>query len=142
VKETHMSVDKVIVTNLSALRSKYGARYAEVRAAVNGLIAADRARGLTTRLVAIDSAPDMRRAGGLAVPNASSQRGAKAAVDAIFARYSPDYVLILGAPDVVPHIDLQNPFKGKEDDDGDATVPSDVAYACATPWSRNSKDFL
>ena len=137
-----MSLDKVIVTNLSALRSKYGARYAEVRAAVNGLIAADRARGLTTRLVAIDSAPDMRRAGGLAVPNASSQRGAKAAVDAIFARYSPDYVLILGAPDVVPHIDLQNPFKGKEDDDGDASVPSDVAYACATPWSRNPKDFL
>ncbi len=133
---------KIIVTNVSVLRAKYGAKYTQVRTAIQDLIAADKARGLTTRLVAIDSATDMKKVYGAVVTKPSDQRGVKAAMDAIHAFYSPDYLLILGAPDVVPHVDLTNPFKGTEDDDGDETVPTDVPYACSAGWSRSPQNFL
>ena len=49
----------MIVTNLGALLDKYGDKLKQVQAALNELITADRARGLTTRLVALDSATEM-----------------------------------------------------------------------------------
>jgi len=69
------------------------------------------------------------------------ERGAKAAVDAIYAHYHPDYLLLLGAPDVVPHIHLANPMKGHDGDD-DPNVPSDVPYACDAPFSRRPQEFV
>ena len=59
-----MAVDKVIVTNVSALRAKYGNDYARVKAAIRTLIQADLARDLRTVLVAIDRAADMKRVKG------------------------------------------------------------------------------
>ena len=47
-------VDKLIVTNLSVLRKKYGARWPRVQAALRDLIAADAGRGLATRVVGLD----------------------------------------------------------------------------------------
>ena len=76
------------------------------------------------------------------VVGTSDQQGAKAAVDAIYHCHHPDYILLLGAPDVVPHIDLSNPMNGTPDDDDDPTVPSDVPYACAAGLSRQPRDFV
>jgi hypothetical protein len=137
-----MPVDKVIVTNTSALKAKYGDKYARVKTAIDKLIAADKARGLTTRLIAIDVEADMKRLRGQPVVAIADQQGAKAAVDAIYKRHQPDYILLLGAPDVVPHIDLSNPMTGTTDDDDDPTVPSDVPYACDAAWSRRPQDFV
>jgi hypothetical protein len=136
-----MAVDKVIVTNVSALRTKYGNDYPRVKAAIKTLIQADLARDLRTVIVAIDSATDMKRVKGHPVSGPSDQRGAKAGVDAIYGHYHPDYLLLLGAPDVVPHIHLANPMKGRDGDD-DPDVPSDVPYACDTPFSRRPQDFV
>ena len=133
-----MPADKVIVTNLSVLKLKYGTRYWRVRDAIGRLIAADRKRGMVTRLVAIDSAADMRSAGGAPLTSASDQRQAKAAIDAVCAAFNPDYVMILGAPDVVPMQILRNPMRG----DGDANVPSDLPYACAVPYSSEPSAFV
>ena len=137
-----MPVDKVIVTNVSALKAKYGDKYARVKSAINRLIAADAERKLTTRLIAIDVEADMRRLRAQPVVGVADQQGAKLAVDAIYRRHQPDYILLLGAGDVVPHIDLSNPMKGTPDDDDDPTVPSDVPYACAARWSRRPQDFV
>lgn len=137
-----MAVDKVIVTNVAALQRKYGPRFKEVKAAVTALIAADRARGLRTALLAIDSPADMARVGGKAVTRASDEKGAKAAVDAVCRHHTPDYVLLLGAPDVIPHILLTNPMGHGEDGDDDEHVPSDLPYACEAAFSRNPKDFV
>jgi hypothetical protein len=130
--------DKVIVTNLGALKAKYPAGAQRIRDAVGRLIAADRKRGLATVLVAIDSASDMRAAKGAAVTSASDPRQAKAAIDAVWNAYTPDYLLILGAPDVVPMQVLANPARG----DGDASVPSDLPYACAAPYGTDPAAFL
>jgi Aspartyl/Asparaginyl beta-hydroxylase len=42
----------------------------------------------------------------------------KEAIDAIFNHREPDYLMILGAPDVVPHQRLINTLKDDDDDDG------------------------
>ena len=60
--------DKIIVTNLGALRKKYGTKgLTKIRAAITALIAADKKRGLATRLFALDSASEMKKAKGAAV---------------------------------------------------------------------------
>ncbi len=137
-----MQIDKIIVTNVAALRGKYGAGYAQVTAALAALKASDAARGLKSRLVALDSAADMKAAGGHAVSSPADERGAKAAIDAVYRRYRPDYLMILGAPDVVPHIRLTNPMRGTPEDDGDPNVPSDLPYACEAPFARVPSRFL
>ena len=132
-----MPVDKVIVTNKAALKAKYGDKYRRVAVAINRLVKADADRDLVTRLVAIDSDTEMTRAGGKAVTSPQDQAGAKAAVDAIYAHHQPHFLMILGARDVVPHIDLANPMK-----DEDPVVPSDVPYASDKPFSRRPEDFI
>ena len=133
-----MTANKVIVTNLSALQLKYSTGFQRIRAAIALLIAADKKRGLTTLLVAIESAADMRSVKGSPVATASDQRQVKAAIDAAWTAYTPDYLVILGAPDVVPMQILRNPARG----DGDANVPSDLPYACAAPYSSDPSAFL
>lgn len=133
-----MTANKVIVTNLSALQRKYSTGFDRIRNAIARLLAADKKRGLTTLLVAIDSAADMRSVKGAAVAMASDQRQVKAAIDAVWTAHTPDYLMILGAPDVVPMQILRNPTRG----DGDANVPSDLPYACAAPYSADPSAFL
>jgi hypothetical protein len=133
-----MSIDKIIITNVSALKAKYGSAYAKVKAALAALAASDKQRGLKSKLIAIDSSADMKAVRGRAVSGPHDQRGAKAAIDAIAKKHGPDYIVILGAQDVVPHIVLTNPMV----DDGDPHVPSDLPYACDVPYSRDPARFL
>jgi len=57
--------DKIIVTNLGALKKKYRANgLTKIRAAVKAVISADKARGLQTRLIALDRASDMKKVHG------------------------------------------------------------------------------
>ena len=102
-------VDKLIVTNLSMLRGKYGARWPRVQAALRGLIQADAVRGLTTRLVGLDDGPVLRRHGVSPVTDAEDYRGYKEAIDALWTAHRPDYVMILGAVDVVPRPEPSQP---------------------------------
>ena len=75
--------DKILVTNCSALKKKYGAQgFQSVRNAVGALIAADKQSGLTTRLVDISDATQMKKYKGAAVSSEKNERQAKDAVDA------------------------------------------------------------
>jgi hypothetical protein len=54
--------DKVILTNLDALRAEYGSvGLKRIRSAVNSLIASDKQRGLKTTLIALDDGAIMKR---------------------------------------------------------------------------------
>lgn len=133
-------VDKLIVTNRAALRRKYGARgLAKVMAAVNVLIAADRSRGLTTRLIALDSA-EMKRYGP-PVTDASSARQNKRAIDSLHRALHPHYLLILGSIDVVPHQNPKNPVF-VDDQEDDPVAWGDLPYACDVPYSRDIAKFI
>jgi len=133
-----MESDKIILTNLSALHKKYGAGFARVQLAIDKLIAADRKRGVQTRVVAIDSAADMKSVKGEVVRSPANARQVKAAVDAVYTAIEPDYLMILGAQDVVPFQELHNPMEG----DGDDVVASDLPYACPVPYSTDPTNFL
>lgn len=136
-----MKPDKVIITNMGALKKKYDERFGRVDRAIQRLITADKKRGVETKLVAIDSARDMRAAKGVAVKEKEDQRAVKRAVDAVYNAYEPDYIMILGAQDIVPHQDLKNPAYDPQGDD-DKVVPSDIPYACEAPYSKEPGDFV
>lgn len=128
--------DKVIVTNWSALRTKYGTTgEGKIRTALAELATADRERGLTTKLVRLDSAASVRASGATKVAGPDDWVGAVRAVDRIWQRYQPSYVVLLGSPDVVPQARVTNPFNSFGND-GDPYVPSDLPYACDLPDGR------
>jgi hypothetical protein len=133
--------DKVLLTNRSALTTKYGAKLAAVDNAVAALVAADKARGLTTAVVNLDDAAAMKALGGTAVTEATDPGQNKAAVDAVFHAYKPDYLVLLGSIDVVPHQPMRNPvYDGAND--VDRFAPGDLPYACNAPFSDEASDFI
>lgn len=132
--------DKIIVTNRAALSAKYGtAGLAKIKKAIDTLIAADNKRGIKTRLVYLDQAASMKSFKGKAVTVHTSQRQNKGAIDAIFRATAPDYLMILGSIDVVPHQDMSNPAFGSGDPDKYAY--GDLPYACDEPYGRDIANF-
>ncbi|HVZ37913.1 MAG TPA: hypothetical protein VHI13_01450 [Candidatus Kapabacteria bacterium] len=134
-------MDKVILTNFGVLSAKYGPTgLAAINAALERLVAADKARGLDSVVIGLDDAAGM---GSLKVPvvtNAQSGRQAKDAIDAIYRALTPDYIMILGSSDVVPHQSLANPvFDGANDPD--RMVPSDLPYACDAPYGGDASKY-
>lgn len=56
------AVDKVVLTNIGALTNKYGSKgLRDIQSAVSALIAADKARGLETRIIALDDSAAMSK---------------------------------------------------------------------------------
>lgn len=135
--------DKVIATNRSVLMKKYGRQgMTKIRQAIRALSAADKKRGLKNRVVYLDDIKTMKKLGGKPVANAVDPRENKEAIDAVFMSLHPDYLMILGAPDVVPHQDLDNPVYDPADGDDDARAWGDVPYACDVPYSRDPARFV
>ena len=137
--------DKVIVSNRAALTAKYGdAGFKKINSALKKLVAADKDRDLTTKVVFLDDSADMTPLGAPVVGNASNKAQNKAAIDGIFQALTPDYLMILGSVDVIPHQDLANPvFDPKHPKvDEDEIVPSDLPYACDAPGSSAIEDFI
>jgi hypothetical protein len=134
--------DKLIVTNKSALRAKYSAAgLRKVMGAVAALIAADRKRGLVSRLVDLSSAATMKRLNAPVVTVALHPKQNKDAIDGLFRALEPDYLMLLGSIDVIPHQDLANPVYA-EDREDDPKAWSDLPYACDAPYSHDIADFV
>jgi hypothetical protein len=131
---------KVIITNGWALEKKYGTRTAEVRDAMDGLIRADSRRGLETILVEVDKRSQMKKFKAPHVQDFMSCRENKEAIDAVYVALLPEYILILGGRDVVPHNDAHNPVYGSYDPDRYAY--GDLAYASDAPYSQNPESFI
>ncbi len=59
--------DKILVTNCAALKKKYGDQgFKDIRTAIGALVAADKARGLSTQLFDISDAAKMKTVKGAA----------------------------------------------------------------------------
>jgi len=133
--------DKVIVTNLSALKKKYGSGFSAVKKAIDRLIAADKLRSIKTKLVALDNAAAMKKLKAPAVKKAADPKQNKRAIDGVFKALAPEYVMILGSTDIIPHQDMKNPvFDGIND--ADEFAYGDLPYACEAAYSRNAADFI
>ncbi len=136
------TTDKVIVTNLTALKAKYGASGVRtIQSALQELVTTDEKRGLITRLFAVDDPKDMKKVATPSVKNATNPKQNKVAIDGIYKALAPDYLLIVGAIDVVPHQDLKNPMYSPSDDP-DRFAFGDLPYACEAPYSQRPQDFF
>jgi len=130
---------KVTVTNYAAFTSKYGAAgVAKLKKAVARMVAADKLRGVQSRVADVSNAQHMKVAGGKRVADPLDRKANKDAVDVLFRKTRPDYLMLLGSVDVVPHQEMDNPFAGG---DGDPTVPGDLPYACEAPFSSRIEKF-
>ena len=133
--------DKVIVTNISALRSKYGAAgLQKIEAAIRRLISADKKRGIATRLVGLDDAAEMKKLKAPPVTNSVDFKQNKQAIDGVYRTLMPDYLMILGANDIVPHQNMKNTVF-QQGGDEDAFAYGDLPYACEAPYSQKPQDF-
>jgi hypothetical protein len=133
--------DKIIVTNREALLKKYGKKgFGTIRKTLTVLEATEKKRGIKSSVVYLDNETIMKKMGSRSVTNFSDPRENKQAIDTVFKFFSPHYLMILGATDVVPHQDLKNPLYGPDDDDDHAW--SDLPYACDTPYSRDPAQFV
>lgn len=132
-------IKKIVVSHRGALRRKYGDTLAGISAAIDRVVAADANRGVTTEVVWLDDPGFADAYGSPPVADGGGDRSTKDAIEAVIVRHGePDYLLILGAPDVVPHQMLTDPVLG----DADTTTPSDLPYASAAPFSRDCAAFV
>lgn len=139
-----IAVNKLVVTHRGALRRKHGGEgLARVEAALRDLAEADTVRGIHTRLVAMDDGRTARAVSAPDVDDPTDHEATKAFVDAACMRWRPEYVVLLGSPDVVPLQPLRNPLWTGDPRSGDAdeTVPSDLPYACTAPHSLDPGRF-
>lgn len=128
---------KLIVTNKKVLRRKYGNHgWQKIEDALNDLISADKERGLLTRWVPMDLKSGVKDFNAPVITDPEDPVETKTTIDALCTKAKPDYLMILGAPDVVPHQSLSNPIK-----DEDVDVPSDLPYACNGAHSEEPADF-
>ncbi|MCW1410822.1 MULTISPECIES: C25 family cysteine peptidase [Rhizobium] len=135
--------DKVIVTNVAALKGKYGANgYDAIKNSVDALISADKQRGLVTVFVPLDDKGVMKTLSAPPVTRPIDPAQNKEAIDAVYRALGPDYVVILGAIDIVPHQDMANPLLDPSGEDPDEYAYGDLPYACEAPYSRDAKDFI
>lgn len=135
-------LDKVVLFNAGALRGKYSSTaWKNIKKELERLVSADKKRGFTTHLVAVDSKTTMKKLGAAPVVNSQNRRQHKFAVDGVVKALEPAYVMILGSDDTFPHQRLVSPLKGPDADE-DAYVPSDLPYACDAGYSNDIQDFL
>ena len=137
-------VNKVILTNRSAMQHKYGGTWVLIQSAVDALIAKDLTRGLSSRLILLDDHVAMTGLGGIGVLSSASPQQNLAAVNAVRAALSPTHVMLLGSIDVIPYQNLTNPLHvpGNIENDPDPITWSDLPYACGQPYSQNIDHFL
>lgn len=127
---------ELFITNRTALSAKYGARLPEIEQAFNVLVARRCDEGLGARIIAIDEETTMRALGTRAVVSRCDAADNKRAIDEVCDALAPDLLTILGGPDVVPHQRLRNPVPEPDD-----VIPTDLPYACATPYGEDPEAF-
>lgn len=131
---------KVVIVHRRALVDKYkSAGYSRIRLALDALITHDRSRGINTKIALVDSLVPL---GGTAATFARNAGKFKSAVDLIYKRKrAPEYLVLLGGPDVIPHVSLRSPW-GKVTPWGEESfIESDLPYASDRPHSLDPSKF-
>lgn len=126
---------KLILTSKRTLQKKYGTKYSSVLALLNKLKKSDKDRKITTEIVFIDDADSMKKY-KLKQASSMSPRECKRAIDRLFLKSSPAYMVIFGSQDVFPFQELVNPA-----DDDDSIVPSDLPYVCSVGFGTKVNAF-
>lgn len=139
-KLPQMKKDKLIVSNLSAMKKKYGSKHTSILTDLQSILKADKKRSLDTIIVFLDDAPAMKQYKAPVVKDATHAKQNKTAIDALYKFFEPDYILIAGAQDIIPFQPLHNLLFSADDED--EFIPSDLPYACDAPYSTDPGKFI
>lgn len=112
-----------IVTNRAELISKYGRGYAAIERAIMSLAEQRSSQGCDANVAFLDDY-GLRRAARSVISDTAA-RDALGAIEVVCSLHEPDALLIIGAPDIVPHAQLRNPMN----DVLESTVFSDLPFA-------------
>ncbi|HET6559847.1 MAG TPA: C25 family cysteine peptidase [Prolixibacteraceae bacterium] len=135
--ETHK---KIIVTSKKNLKAKYDTGFSTVEKLLDDLVAADKKRNIDTQVVYIDDAASTKKAGVKSVASITRQ-SAKKAIDDLYKKTLPAYLVIFGSQDIIPFQELINIIPNSNYNDSDSIIPSDLPYACDAPYSNNISSF-
>ncbi len=131
-----MKTIKLIVTSEGHLSRKYQPHdVKKIEQAVRSLIAKDNKRQITTHFVRLDNETDMKKYGVSAIAGRITAQNCKRAIDSLFAALSPDYLVLLGAGDIIPYFHVPNPSYDPDVDD-DQEVPTDNPYASSRRYQK------
>lgn len=131
-------IAKVIISNDSALSRKYGVGVGPIKSAIQDWIERDKGSGISSQYLPLDDKTVMGSLGLAPVVRWKDEADVKRAIDDIHAKTMPDYMVIFGSSDVIPHQELKNPVGS----DPDSSVPSDLPYACNARYGTNIGDFV
>lgn len=135
-----MDAIKLILTNRSALVKKYGDQHKAILADLQALRKADKANNITTTIIYLDDSTQMKDYKARPVKKADDMEQNKTAIDSLYKFFSPAYILLAGAQDIIPFQLLKNQLFGEDDED--RTIPSDLPYACDAPYDDNITKFV
>lgn len=128
----------LLISNYKALSAKYGEGLTEILRELSELICSDLDRGVISIPAYVDI-PGPYSIPCVTDPENPEQN--KAAVDALYNAFQPDYMVLIGAGDIIPFQQLKDPIPpapcGKE-----GTILSDLPYACDAPFSTDVTKFL
>lgn len=130
-----MTTKKVIISSKKNLLSKYGENLQALEKLFTNLITSDEKQNITTQLIYIDDSKSCSKAGIKAI-KLITRPSAKKAVDVIFKKLNPAYIVLFGSQDIFPFQEIKNPAN-----DDDEIIPSDLPYACDAPHSDNISTF-
>ncbi|MBS0032385.1 C25 family cysteine peptidase [Chitinophaga sp. 22321] len=136
----NMLTTKLIITNKTALQKKYGDAHQQILDDLDALLAYDNNRHLDAHIIFLDDAAQMQACQATAVTDATDDGQNKKAIDELYRFFSPGYIMLLGAQDIIPFQRLKNLLPG--DNDPDSNIPSDLPYACDTPYDTDPGKFI
>ncbi len=145
-----MQIVKLSVTVKARLKDKYGrAKLKQIKRAITAWRKADSKRGIRTVHVELDDPAEAMREHYRVMPvtlvdGKASPLDIKRAIDALWKRLGPDYLVLFGGCDIVPMFVVANPFDPKGDNHFLASsqqekVPTDNPYASSLPFHPNSR---
>ena len=142
-----MKTIKLIVTHKGRMSKKYSeSDLGKIGKALRSLATNDKSRGIVTHIVHLDDETEMKKYGVPALVGQPTANKCKKAIDALFVALSPDYLVILGAGDVIPFFDVPNPTFDKSGDnegDDDQEVLTDNPYASSRKFVKSKlKNYL
>jgi hypothetical protein len=126
---------KCVITSRKNLQAKYGRQAGKVEKLLTRLVASDKKRGVRTMIVYIDDPASSKKAGIPVVPSIT-RRSCKEAIDRLYQKHRPAYLVVFGAQDIIPFQEIRNPT-----DDEDVVIPSDLPYACDKPYGTRAQSF-
>jgi Peptidase family C25 len=134
---------KLSVTVKKRLEDKYKENpdaLEQIEVEIKKWIKADGDRGIQTVHVHVDDSTEMGKQGVQAVVGEATPEKIKQAIDDLWEKLTPDYLVLFGGHDIVPMFKVTNPTYLWEDEDNDKTVLTDNPYASSafSPADQNS----